>query len=262
MDSKKMRRELEARLAGKDRVLSYDREKDQLRIESEVIGKGITVSIPGIIGKWDEEKEKAIDEIVYYVEEGLRAMEDPIQLTDHERKIFPVIRSASFPSEAEEGIPFLIDKHTAETNIYYAYDMGKTYRMIDAKIMEKEGWDASRIKEIALFNVRSLSTELKEDQVAGNSFYFLNTNDGYDASRILNKGFLNEMEKRITGKMVLAVPHQDVLIIADIRNDRGYDVLAQMAMGFFTSGRVPITALSFYYEDGELEPIFILGKNK
>ncbi|MFJ7729478.1 DUF1444 domain-containing protein [Neobacillus sp. NPDC097160] len=262
MDSKKMRRELEARLAGKDRVISYDRDKDQLRIESELVGKGITVSLPGIIAKWNIEKEKAIDEIVYYVDEGLRAMEDPIQLTDHEKKIFPVIRSASFPAEAEEGIPFLIDEHTAETKIYYAYDMGKTYRLIDAKIMQKEGWDASRIKEIALFNVRSLSTPLKEDQVAGNTFYFLNTNDGYDASRILNKGFLNEIEKQITGKMVLSVPHQDVLIIADIRNDRGYDVIAQMAMSFFTNGRVPITALSFYYEFGELEPIFILGKNK
>jgi uncharacterized protein YtpQ (UPF0354 family) len=61
---------------------------------------------------------------------------------------------------------------------------------------------------------------------------------------------------------VLAVPHSDVLIIADIRNNTGYDVLAQMAMSFFTSGRVPITALSFLYENGELEPIFILGKNK
>jgi len=262
MDSKKMRRELEARLVGKDRVISYDRERDQLRIESKVVGKGITVSIPGIIAKWNVENEKAIDEIVYYVEEGLRAMEDPIQLTDHEKKIFPVVRSASFPAEAEEGIPFLIDEHTAETKIYYAYDMGKTYRLIDARIMEKEGWEASRIKEIALFNVRSLSTPLKEDQVAGNNFYFLNTNDGYDASRILNKGFLNDIEKRITGKMVLAVPHQDVLIIADIRNNRGYDVIAQMAMSFFANGRVPITALSFYYEDGELEPIFILGKNK
>ena len=262
MDSKKMRRELETRLAGQDRVISYDREKDQLRIESGLVGKGITVSLPGIIAKWYIEKEKAIDEIVYYVEEGLRAMEDPIQLTDHEKKIFPVIRSSSFPAEAEEGIPFLIDEHTAETKIYYAYDMGKTYRLIDARIMEKEGWEASRIKEIALFNIRSLSTSLKEDQAAGNIFYFLNTNDGYDASRILNKGFLNDIEKRIKGKMVLAVPHQDVLIIADIRNDRGYDVIAQMAMSFFANGRVPITALSFYYEDGELEPIFILGKNK
>jgi uncharacterized protein YtpQ (UPF0354 family) len=262
MDSKKMRKELESRLASSDRVISYDRDKDQLRIESEAVRKGITISLPGIVAKWHVEKEKAIDEVIYYVEEGLRAMEDTVQLTDHEKKIFPVIRSASFPVEAEEGVPFLIDDHTAETKIYYAYDMGTTYRLIDARIMEKEGWQPSRIREIALFNVRSLETSVKEDQVAGNTFYFLNKNDGYDASRILNKGFLNEMEKKITGTMVLAVPHQDVLIIADIRNNTGYDVLAQMAMSFFANGRVPITALSFLYENGELEPIFILGKNK
>ena len=58
--------------------------------------------------------------------------------------------------------------------------------------------------------------EIKRDLVAGNVFYFLNTNDGYDASRILNKGFLNDIEKRIKGTMVLAVPHQDVLIVADV----------------------------------------------
>ncbi|MCM3569637.1 DUF1444 domain-containing protein [Neobacillus mesonae] len=262
MDSIKMKRELESRFSGEDRIISYDREKDELRIESAKAGKGITVSISNIVAKWHTEKEKAIEEVVYYVEEGLKAMESPIQLNDHEKRIFPVIRSTSFPLESKEGIRFLTDDHTAETRIYYAYDMGKTYRLIDSKLLEKEGWDTNRIKEIALFNVRSLSTSLKEDQVAGNIFYFLNTNDGYDASRILNKGFLNEIEKKIEGKMVLAVPHQDVLIIADVRNDRGYDVLAQMTMSFFASGHVPITALSFYYENGELEPIFILGKNK
>ncbi|MBL4951922.1 DUF1444 domain-containing protein [Neobacillus sp. OS1-32] len=262
MDSLKMKRELESRLAGEDRIITYDREKDELRIESKTAGKGITVSLPGIVAKWHNEKEKAIEEVVYYVEQGLMAMVSPVQLTDHEKRIFPVIRSTSFPVEAEEGVPFLTDDHTAETRIYYAYDMGKTYRLLDSRIIEKEGWEPHRIKEIALFNVRSLSTNLKEDQVAGNTFYFLNTNDGYDASRILNKGFLHDMEKQITGTMVVAVPHQDVLIIADVRNDRGYDVMAQMAMSFFTSGHVPITALSFYYQNGELEPIFILGKNK
>lgn len=262
MDSNKMRKELETRLAAKTRVLTYDREKDQLRIESKLVGKGITLDLPGIVAKWYVEKEKAIDEVVYYIEEGLRAMEDQVILSEHEKKIFPVIRSTSFPVETEEGVPFLIDDHTAETSIYYAVDMGNTYRLIDSHLLEKEGWEASRIREIALFNVRSLSTPLKEDQVSGNIFYFLNTNDGYDASRILNKVFLNEMQKKITGTMVLAVPHQDVLIIADIRNNTGYDVLAQMAMSFFASGHVPITALSFLYEMGELEPIFILGKNK
>ncbi|WP_245243678.1 DUF1444 family protein, partial [Mesobacillus selenatarsenatis] len=165
-------------------------------------------------------------------------------------------------SEAEEGVPFLYDDHTAETRIYYALDLGTTYRLIDSKLLKKEGWSADQVRETALFNVRSLSVKLKEDRVAENTFYFLNSNDGYDASRILNTSFLNEMKKRMKGTMAVAVPHQDVLIIADVENNTGYDILAQMTMSFFASGRVPITALSFLYEDGELEPVFILGKTK
>ncbi|WP_174729409.1 DUF1444 domain-containing protein [Mesobacillus harenae] len=262
MDSKHIRKELENRLNSPDRKVSYDREKDQLRIEWAETGKGITVSLPGIAAKWQEQKEKAIDEVVYYVNEGLQAMVSKVQLKGKEKNIFPVIRSTSFPEEAEEGVPFLYDEHTAETRIYYALDMGKTYRLIDRKILDKENWTAAQVKETALFNVRSLPIMTREDTVAGNIFYFLNTNDGYDASRILNESFLSQMKQKTKGEMALAVPHQDVLIIADIQNNTGYDILAQMTMSFFASGRVPITALSFLYEEGELEPIFILGKNK
>jgi uncharacterized protein YtpQ (UPF0354 family) len=262
MDSKKMRKTLEERLRHPDRLFKFDREKDQLRIENKQTGRGITVELPGIIAKWQEQKEKAIDETVYYVVEGLTAMEEEIQLSGQERNIFPVIRSTSFPDKAEEGTPFFFDPHTAETRIYYALDRGKTYRLIDKKLLEREGWEETQVRETALFNVRSLSAEFKTDEVAGNLFYFLNSNDGYDASRILNEPLLNKMKAKIEGTLAIAVPHQDVLIIADIRNNTGYDILAQMTMSFFASGRVPITALSFLYEDGELEPIFILGKNK
>jgi uncharacterized protein YtpQ (UPF0354 family) len=262
MDSRKMKKELENRLSRPGRSFSFDREKDQLRVENQDTGKGITISLPGIIAKWQERKDKAIEEVVYYVEEGLQAMELETPMKEQEKRIFPVIRSTSFPMEAEENKLFLTDEHTAETRIYYAVDMGKSYRLIDVNVMKREDWSAERIRETALFNVRSLSTAMKEDLVAGNTFYFLNTNDGYDASRILNRSFMDSMEKRITGRMAVAVPHQDVLIIADIQNDTGYDVLAQMTMSFFAEGRVPITALSFLYEQGELEPIFILGKNR
>jgi uncharacterized protein YtpQ (UPF0354 family) len=262
MDSRKMRKELEDRLQHPDRSFSYDREKDQLRIENNNTGRGITIALPGIVAKWQDHKEKAIDEVVYYVSEGLNAMESQVELSGKEKNIFPVIRSTSFPSEAEEGIPFLYDDHTAETRIYYALDLGTTYRLIDSRLLKKEGWSAEQVRETALFNVRSLSVKLKEDRVADNTFYFLNSNDGYDASRILNTSFLNEMKKKMKGTMTVAVPHQDVLIIADVENNTGYDILAQMTMSFFASGRVPITALSFLYEDGELEPVFILGKTK
>lgn len=262
MNSRLMREKLQKRLAKPGRIFSYNREKDELRIENEATGKGLTVSIPGVIAKWQEEKENALERIVYYIEEGLQAMEEESSLSGREKNIFPVIRSTSFPTESADGTSLLYDEHTAETRIYYALDSEKSYRLIDKKLMEKEGWTHERIREIAMFNVRSLSTDLKEDRVAGNTFYFLNKNDGYDASRILNEAFLRDMREKITGTMAVAVPHQDVLIIADIQNDTGYDVLAQLTMNFFTNGRVPITALSFIYENGELEPIFILAKNR
>lgn len=262
LNSNQMNKELQKRLAHPDRRFKFDRKRDQLRIENKQTGKGITISLPGMVAKWQEQKGQAIDEIVYYVEEGLKALESEPELSGKEKKIYPVIRSTSFPLQSKEGIPFIYDEHTAETRIYYALDLGNTYRLIDQKLLEKEQWDEKRIMETALFNVRSLSTDLKKDCVAGNTFYFLNKNDGYDASRILNDSFLIEMSQKVEGTMAVAVPHQDVLIIADIKNDAGYDVLAQMTMSFFASGRVPITALSFLYENGELEPIFILGKNK
>ncbi|RST76437.1 DUF1444 domain-containing protein [Siminovitchia acidinfaciens] len=261
MNERKMRQELESRLQNDDRTFTYDREKENLRIENTTTGKGIDIALPGIVAKWHVKKEKAIEEVVYYVEEALDVMGREQTVTGSEKKIYPVIRSTSFPVESEDGNKFLTDDHTAETRIFYALDLGKTYRLIDEKLIEKEGLDPKEIREVARFNVRSLSTAMKKDTVADNDFYFLNTNDGYDASRILNEKFLEEKFGQIKGDMAVAVPHQDVLIIADIRNKTGYDILAQMTMSFFTNGLVPITALSFIYEGEKLEPIFILGKN-
>ena len=100
------------------------------------------------------------------------------------------------------------------------------------------------------------------DQVQGNDYYFIATQDGYDASRILNDSFLEDMKQKATGDLAVAVPHQDVLILADIRNDIGYDILAQMTMKFFAEGRIPITSLPFIYENKKLEPVFIMARNK
>lgn len=262
MDSKKMKALLEKRLQSESRTITYDRKNDLLRIESKESGRGITVELPRIIAKWEVDKEKAVDEVVYYVEEGLKAMDEKTTQEGEKTRIFPVIRSTSTPVVSREEIPLVFDDHTAETRVYYALDLGNAYRIIDEALMTKENWTRDYIREVALFNVRSLKTTMKRDEVAGNTFYFLNTNDGYDASRILNDSFLKEMSSKITGDMAIAVPHQDVLILADIQNETGYDILAQMTMSFFASGRVPITALSFLYENGELEPIFILGKNR
>lgn len=241
----------------------YDEKQDKLRIEHKELKKGMDLSIAGVSSKYEVKEDAALTEVVYTITETFHAMElEAKQGFQQTSAIFPVIRSTSFPLNSKEGFPFITEEHTAETRVFFALDLGKTYRLIDEKILGQLEMTEKQLKEMAKFTVKQLSTPTKKDEVSGNIFYFISTGDGYDASRILNIAFLNDMKKQVEGEMTVSVPHQDVLIIGDIRNEVGYDVLAQMTMHFFTVGMVPITSLSFVYENEKLEPIFILAKNK
>ncbi|WP_077596590.1 DUF1444 domain-containing protein [Oceanobacillus kimchii] len=262
MTSIKMKRLLEDRLKNPDYRIVYKRDDDALRIEWRDSGQGMTVSLPNLITKYNNRGDIAIQEMEEHIIEALKIMNETHHLQGMEKHIFPVLRSPSFPIETKAGKKLIYKDHTAETRVFYALDLGKSYRLIDEELLMEEEWTAERLDEIASFNVRSLSHDVKKDQVADNDFYFLATQDGYDASRILNEAFLEEMKANAQGELTVAVPHQDVLIIADIKNKMGYDILAQMTMKFFAEGRIPITSLSFVYEDRKLEPIFILAKNK
>lgn len=256
-----MRDKLKSRLKHLDVKFSYDREEETLRIYRTDNHKGVTVKLQSIVAKYKEQKEDIVDEIVYYVEEAISQMGGTALEDLKDINVMPVMRAPSFQKENNEGTPFVYEEHTAETLTYYALDLGKSYRLIDEDMLKELQITKQQLKEMALFNIRKLDNPYKTDEVKGNIFYFVNSNDGYDASRILNTRFLNEFEQQCEGEMLVAIPHQDVLIIADIRNKTGYDVMAHLTMEFFTKGLVPITSLSFGYEEGHLEPIFILGKN-
>ncbi|QQK81188.1 DUF1444 family protein [Salicibibacter cibi] len=242
--------------------IDVDEESRQVRIEHEEFGTGLTLDLPRLETKFENKGEEGFQETAAYIQETFAAMKKQKSLSGSEQMIYPVIRSTSFPTETEDGKELIVEAHTAETRIYYALDQGKTYALIDRKMLDREGMSEQKMKEAARFNIRSLSIPTRADDVAGNRFYFVNTNDGYDASRILNDAWVKEMAESINGELALAVPHQDVFILADIQNEQGYDVLAQMTFKFFGEGRMPITALPFIYEEGKIEPIFILARKK
>lgn len=263
MESPQLVARIKERLGETTYSFSFDEKHDKLRLDHKVLGKGMDISLAEVLAKYEMKKEQAIDEIIYTIEQTFSAMErEQKEGFEGLAAVYPIIRSTSFPLKSNEGHAFITTDHTAETRIYYALDLGTTYRLIDESMLPKLAVTGEQIREAARFSVKKLSTTFKRDEVSGNVYYFLNHNDGYDASRILNEGFLNELARQIEGEMTVSVPHQDVLIIGDIRNEVGYDVLAQMTMHFFTVGAVPITSLSFVYENGHLEPIFILAKNK
>lgn len=262
MTSIKLKKILEEKLSSDAYRTSYNRDNDTFRIEWKDTKEGITVSLPQVIGKYEEKGDEAITELVAHLKEALSIMNRAYTLQEMEKHIYPVIRSTSFPTETKNEKKMVTKEHTAETRVFYAIDLGKSYRLVEEELLEKDGWTEKRLHENALFNLRSLANDYKKDTVQENDFYFIAKQDGYDASRILNDTFLENMKEKCEGDMAVAVPHQDVLIIADIKNDTGYDVLAQLTMKFFAEGRIPITSLPFMYEEKKLEPIFILAKNK
>lgn len=257
-----LKKKLDQMFSGSDWRTSFKRDQDQYRVEWKDTGKGVNITLPNIVAKYEQSGERAIEEIVSHVKMSLQMISQKAELIGNEKSIFPVIRSTSFPIESKAGKKLIHHEHTAETRIYYALDFGQTYQLIDQELLDDANWTEIHLKEIAIFNMKSLPIELKKDTVADNDFYFITANDGYDASRILNEAWLVDMNEQAKGVLALAVPHQDTLIIADVQNDMGYDILAQMAMQYFAEGRVPITALSFLFENKKLEPIFILAKKK
>lgn len=262
MNQQELRIMLMEKLKSDERTLRFDPQSGRLRVEDAESGKGVTLSLTDILSHYAKEGIRAVEDSVYYADRALRATRLSPHLRGKEDKIFPVIRSASFPLTTSDGRNLLFRAHTAETKIFYAVDLGNSYRLLDRQLLKKEGMDEQSVFETADFNLRSLPAKPKKDVVKNNAFYFINYNDGYDASRILNRQLLNGMKKKAKGVLTVAVPHQDVLIFGDIVNPEGYDILAQMTMDFFASGRVPITILPFIYDKGELEPIFILANKR
>jgi len=232
---------------------AYVRDENRYRIELLSNGKGVNVDLAKVLAKFEREGQAAVDDLVTHIKKSLAMTETTHLLDGNQTAIFPVIRAKSFPDQTKEGKTLLTISHTAETVIYFALDLGDAYVLVDEDMLTASTLDQEALVELAYQNLSAIKIETRHQQVSGNDFYFVTNNDGYDASRILNTDWLNAFTKAMQGEVVLAVPHQDSFIIADIHNAEGYDILQQMAMQFFAEGRVPITALSFVYEKEKLE---------
>src|SRR5699024_8769635 len=203
LTSIKLKRILEDRLKNEAYRTSFNRDKDQFRIEWKESKKGITISLPQVIGKYEERGERAIDELVDHVTEALSIMNREYKLTGMESNIYPVIRATSFPTETKAGDPLVVREQTAETRILYAIDLGKHYRLRQESLREQGGWTTDRLHENPLLDFRSHPTPDKKGEVTGNDFDVIAREGGYDASRILDIAFLHEVAAKRDGQLAI-----------------------------------------------------------
>ena len=138
MDTRKMVEILNKSLNRPEWKLIHNKKDDKLRIENAETGKGVTIELNGLLAKYETLKDKAIDEVVYYIEQSLEAMQHSPSIKGKENNIFPVIRSTSFPRKTPDGKRLVYKDHTAETRIFYALDLDQSYKLIDKSFLEKE----------------------------------------------------------------------------------------------------------------------------
>src|SRR5690625_6531123 len=71
-------------------------------------------------------------------------------LEGREQSIYPVVRATSFPTETKAGKKLVTKDHTAETRIFYALDLGKSYQLIDESMLEEQTLTNKQLDEMAM----------------------------------------------------------------------------------------------------------------
>src|SRR5699024_12342842 len=82
---------------------NYNRDKDTMRIEWKETKQGMTISLPQVVGKYEEKGDEAVKDLVAHVTEALSIMNQDYPLNQMEKHIYPVIPSTSFLTETNEG---------------------------------------------------------------------------------------------------------------------------------------------------------------
>ena len=201
--------------------------------------------------------DKKVDEFIYYIVENLKSQSsmEINNLDDITKKVFPVLRATGFNKDNKKNL--IKFSHTNETDIYLAVDFAKGYKLLTKKDLDSVSIAEDELLVMAKENLANLELKYNKDEVLGNTFYFLNAKDGYDGARFLDKNVLNYFYEKIGGSYYIGLPHQDTLIIADIKNKKGLEILQKMMVHFFTEGLVPITTITFKYDGENVESLFI-----
>jgi uncharacterized protein YtpQ (UPF0354 family) len=242
--------------------LFCEAEEDRLQVKRRADGRPIVPDIPleplyRRVEEKPDERRTAIYAFVSRVLAAVRGQTADRSLAGRESRIYPVLRHASLLRETPDR--WLFRPHTEETVILYALDHGEGYTLIEREALAEAGWSEEILHGYAMANLKELPVPVKTEQVGPNRIHFISPRDGYAASRVLLTPMLEEMERNKTGDALgVAVPHQDVLIVADLHGETGAQLLARLAHDFASKGPVPISPLPFFWERGELVPFLVV----
>ncbi|MGB9752838.1 MAG: DUF1444 domain-containing protein [Roseiflexus castenholzii] len=156
-----------------------------------------------------------------------------------DRGDFAVLRERLFPMLKPIGLlafvrdrrlPMLVYRpFLADLIITYVVDEPQSVAYINEQHLDQWGVSERDIHEAALRNLRRRTDERVPYAMIGEDdqrLFIFNSNDGYDATRLLLTDILADWAQRVCGQLVIGIPNRDFLIAL---GDENPDILRSVA---------------------------------
>ncbi len=179
-----------------------------------------------------------------------RSATDFAELAD---RIYPMLKPIALLAEvSERRLPMLAYREfLAELIIAYVIDEGRSVAFVNEEHLERWGLSTQDLHEQALANLRERTLQQVDYATLGEGeqrLFIFNSNDGYDATRLLLADVLAEWARQLPGNIVIGIPNRDFLIAF---SDANPDILHSVAQ--------QIQADAARLENGLTEQLFTLA---
>jgi uncharacterized protein YtpQ (UPF0354 family) len=139
------------------------------------------------------------------------------------------------------------EDYNDELVIVYAEDTPRNVRYFTRKDLDKAGVERSKLRALAIANLRRVLPKIEAHQGPVYSMY---TADGnYEASLLLFDD-LWDGDIKVDGDIVVAIPTRDVLLITGSKNEEGIARLREIVDQITAEGTYTISSNLFVYRKG------------
>jgi uncharacterized protein YtpQ (UPF0354 family) len=146
-------------------------------------------------------------------------------------RIFPMLKPINLLAFVRErNLPMLVYRpFLADLIITYVVDEARSVAYINEQHLDRWGVGEREIHELALRNLRRRTDEHAPYTMIGEGdqrLFIFNSNDGYDATRLLLTDILATWAQQVSGHLVIGIPNRDFLIAL---GDANPDILRSVA---------------------------------
>lgn len=218
-------------------------------------GKYATPYLDNAYAAYVQEPDRRDEIIAAHVDSSLRNLADDDLRIDPAR-IIPVIRSRTFTpvGEAEKDPAasdvVLFEPLGPDLAIVYAEDRPEDLRFFTAKYFEKASIDRTRLRALAVENLRRIVGDIEVRDYGGT--YALAADGANEVGLILLPELWTKQRMKVDGDFVVALPTRDLLVVTGSNDAGALRRVRALAEEAFAKGPYSISPRLYLFRDGQL----------